>query len=131
MDDRFRIDFRTCPDQESIITAAKTYFERGKGRCVTSDGVCVYRRDDGHTCIAGAFIPDELYDERMERQDIGAISYDWVGNLTDLNSQFLTWLKKNIQTLLVLQELHDSRDSWCENKFIVDLDKLDITHWET
>lgn len=102
-----RFDYRTHTTQASILEAATTYFDQGLGQCLNSDQQCAYRGTNGHTCVAGAFIPDEIYARIGE----GAISmYAWHCNPD--SEEFRAWLKTHYKLMCGLQLIHDNPLNW-------------------
>lgn len=71
---------------------------------------CYYRASDGNCCLVGCFIPDELYDSKIEGNDaIHAIKYLELENHMPLSNRLMNRL----------QELHDGST-------LEDLDKEDF-----
>ena len=64
---------------------------------------CRYRTNHGAKCVAGMFIPDELYNPYMEGLSIGHV-------LTD-NPDLPKWMHAEKQLLNRLQLIHD-RETW-------------------
>lgn len=65
---------------------------------------CRYRTSDGKKCAIGRHIPDNMYDSRLEGQNIGGgqLSNAIPSEILDLGEHFL-------QTI---QLLHDCDDNW-------------------
>jgi hypothetical protein len=74
---------------------------------------CVYRqrvnKSKTRCCFIGALIPDELYDPKMENQNV-----DTVLEVFDKVKELLDPLDENAELLQELQQVHDRRapDVW-------------------
>jgi hypothetical protein len=110
-----RIDYTTVNTPEELYAAARRYFEQAtRGRCMPEgDGACTYRwpheRDAEHTCVVGAFLPDELWVEKWNEASATEL-------LTDMRQvfdhPFLAWFEANLRHLRVLQAIHDKPENW-------------------
>lgn len=45
--------------------------------CINNQGYCVLRNGPDDCCVVGAFIPDELYNPKMESTGIPALLNEW------------------------------------------------------
>jgi hypothetical protein len=82
----------------------KYYSEDTSRRAVTISGCYYYRTDDGRKCAIGRFIPDDLYNEKIEEHGIDEIfKYECIPNeLKELGVKFL----------YDIQYLHDNDFNW-------------------
>lgn len=110
-----RFDYRTLDTDAAIIEAATTYFNTGLGPCRINGhpeiNTCVYRRPDGHTCVAGAMMPDELYIPEMENQTIWSAA-ESCSQKSPGHTEFYLWVDSHSSILRDLQNLHDRSSNW-------------------
>lgn len=71
--------------------------------------MCLYRSPKGLACAVGCLIPDSIYSEDMEGQDIEDLLAEgsWFGDQLD-------HLRPHVELLMDLQEVHDTNypSSW-------------------
>lgn len=105
--------------QEIFDTAVAHVFKQGKrgGVNITDfDNVtrfrCRYRGEGGTKCAVGALLPDDLYDPRMDAENLRASSL--VRNGFNV-PEFFT---PHAALLDSLQTIHDSEDSWISGEML-------------
>lgn len=106
-----RFDYRTMTTDAAIVKAATSYFDQNLGMC-TTNMLCRYRRPDGHTCVLGAFIPDDIYHPGFENRGVITLT-----EMDDLDPDFKTWLTDHEEVLSRLQQIHDGDLNWGDNGF--------------
>jgi hypothetical protein len=88
--------------KQSIIDHIQKNF---KGRSVSEAGMCAYRGVEDRRCAVGMFIPDALYDPRMDIRSVTKItSADFVIPEFQLQSV----MPLSIQGMCALQAVHDA-----------------------
>jgi hypothetical protein len=123
----FRVDISQPLTFNQVVDKALEYFryasENNLGRCAIVDEnavTCVYRRYDGHTCVFGAFIPDEYI---SEENNVGTSADEMLCTYMDAPS-WMDKLEQNYSLFTNLQEIHDQGSNWLDNQFIA-FDKLE------
>jgi len=72
-----------------------------KGKSETSDGEsCLYRGPNGTKCAVGMFIPDELYDPRMDE-------LSFIDHVVKFFPKIKSVLPLDLKALCKLQDIHD------------------------
>lgn len=99
--DKAMTEVREYTAQEVFDIAAVHLIEQGKHSKTIDDG-CAYRGDGGCMCAIGVFIPDRMYEQRME----GKV----VGQLFSLYASELAPLFPNATLMRRLQRTHDGFD---------------------
>lgn len=119
-----RIDYRTIDSTAALFAAARTYFKQAPRRCGgqvpgEEDKVyCLYREDgtsgSPHTCVAGAFLPDELWTPDKNYARLRAVLHEIEqDNDPDIATHpFVEWCRRHVNTLVDLQRIHDSDKNW-------------------
>lgn len=64
---------------------------------------CLYRGANGAMCAVGYFIPDEVYETRMEGMNVSSLWDEWHDVLP-------TWIGDNCELLTDLQHIHDNAE---------------------
>lgn len=104
--------------QEYLELLIKTSAEGGFP-AIDYDGVCSYRAPDGRRCAVGLVIPDDVYSEDMEGDNVLDISDDYdLGELVE---------GVNLMQLHGLQKSHDSlasQETWDHNKFVASVREI-------
>jgi hypothetical protein len=88
---------------EAVVKHMVTMGHRAGYRKEGGKFECRYRTNHGAKCVAGMFIPDELYNTSMEGLSIGHVLVD--------NPDLPKWMHGEKQLLSRLQLIHD-RESW-------------------
>ena len=80
------------------------YYSEDISRRAVNNYSCRYRTNDGRKCAIGRFIPDDLYNEKIEEHSIGEIfKYEFIPDeLKELGVNFL----------YDIQHLHDNDSNW-------------------
>ena len=78
-------------------------------QCMGNDGNCLYRHEDGRTCIIGAFIPDDLYHPSMENKSVALLKDDHQ-DVNDFFSNVDRYLMKDVQNTHDTYDMKDSSD---------------------
>ena len=102
--------------QEVFETVARHLFAQGKqAMAKLPNGVesCAYRAHDGKgRCAVGVLIPDEIYDPKMEGNDIRNLLNDINDDEEEVKFPQLSFLEPNQMLLAELQDVHDSEANW-------------------
>jgi hypothetical protein len=114
-----RFDYREVDSQEKLLGKIAEFFRTQKVMSIKND-ICLYRADgvaDAEiTCVVGAFIPDELYDNLLEGVMISSSNGD--PSLATLTSpEFGAWLMQHLPLLVDAQAFHDSLENWTNEGF--------------
>lgn len=94
--------------QEIFNTVVKHLFAQGERAGIKSPNgafYCQYRTPDGKKCAAGALLPDEYYNERMEGTNWQSICQDGHFSIPD-------WMKEHSILIDDLQTAHDLLENW-------------------
>jgi hypothetical protein len=95
--------------QEIFDRVATHLFTQGKqavdGVNGPGGGYCQYRASDGSRCAVGALLPDALYNEDMEGQNVGGLYQAY----PEVRAYFG---EANYGLLISLQGVHDHPDNW-------------------
>lgn len=114
-----RIDYATINSTAELFAAARAYFEQAPHRCAgpvagISHTRCFYREhgsaDDEHTCVAGVFIPDDLWTFKANEAVLGVGMF--MQQEPPKADAFLAWLRVYIEPLRELQKVHDGVEHW-------------------
>lgn len=95
--------------KESVMAVIK---KKSLGYPAKDGTNCMYRAENGNCCLVGAFIPDEVYDSKMETKS----AYNVI-NEFDLHE----YMPFNIDIMGELQDWHDSEsltqvyEQWFKN----------------
>lgn len=115
-----RADYRTIDTREKLFAAARAYFMQAKGMCADvfdaeeTAGSCLYRlngRDSAHTCVAGLFLPDELWGEDYNGSTLRFLR-ETLEHDHGADHPFVMWLGEHYDDLRALQEIHDDPHNW-------------------
>ena len=89
--------------QEIFDTVAEHLAKQGHPALSGYKGSCMYRNKNGESCAVGCLIPDEMYDPKMDEEDIS------IETLIHHEPEFLfpDYFKDNIGLLSHLQIAHD------------------------
>ena len=96
-------EVRTLPDDvtdQALIINGLEYIN-GLERASVHDGACAYRTPFGEKCVAGVYIPDSCYHDKMEGKGIEEVIWT---NREDLP----TWMWHKVKVLTALQKVHDA-----------------------
>lgn len=93
--------------QKIFDDVVKHLAQQGK-RSIVGD-TCVYRRNDGLKCGIGGILPDHLYDEKMEGQQIDDVMREFpkIGEYFGVEPEALDCPTTDL--LMALQSAHDAR----------------------
>lgn len=91
--------FKTDWTAQEVFDFALNHLLKQNRMSINGGGSCSYRADDGSRCAVGAFIPDELYDQKFERRRVAS------GELNDVIETL--GLLPFVGLLSLLQDLHD------------------------
>lgn len=101
--------------QEIFDTVAKHLFKQGC-RAEGPSG-CAYRGKNGLKCAVGIFIPDEVYDPRMdEAEDYGGTGIESL--LNRFREVLPPWFVEHRRLLMNLQDVHDGYSAWIETELM-------------
>ncbi|MGJ4945128.1 hypothetical protein ACQR1W_31520 [Bradyrhizobium sp. HKCCYLS1011] len=100
--------FDHTPTEQEVFDEACRYFATSPGPSTNDRGfgnnACLYRNDRGGCCVAGHFIPDEVYDRRMDNLENGTS----ISSVLRAFSRVLPhWFAGRIKLLGELQDIHD------------------------
>ena len=119
-------------NQEAFETIIRHLMNQ-KRRCATDNGECYYRHpfEPGLKCAAGALIPDEYYEEQMERRGIGSL----IDTNEGRNGRLQNDIKKlfmgiDLNLLTALQGMHDNVNPglWKQKLYVISMNyNLDNT----
>ena len=74
-----------------------------------SDGLCVYRTDDGKKCAVGCLIPDNLYDSAFEQTSVAALMDRTLAK--HFPEELIVELEEvGLDLLSMLQKMHDDME---------------------
>ena len=135
----FKINVSKPLTLNETIDKAAEYFRNasttGLGMCFDRNtSKCMYRHSEKeHTCVLGAFIPDELYNKEFDKQIILAqhILGSPKGSREANMPQWMVKLEQEYNIFTKLQNLHDSFMNWNDDgefkaKAFAELEKLKI-----
>lgn len=114
-----RIDYTTIDSTAKLFAAARAYFAQAPHRCAGPVAGCRHTRcfyrehggaNDEHTCVAGVFIPDDLWSFQANEAVLGIGMF--MQQEPSKADAFLAWLRIYIEPLRELQNVHDDRMHW-------------------
>ena len=104
---------------QTIFTKVKDHLLKQNRKCF-EEGVgerCMYRQGE-LSCAVGVLIPDEMYSDKMEHQDVETLlneNYRGFKDLFEFESYDMVTLidRQKVGLLKELQEIHDEDFVWC------------------
>lgn len=117
--------FDHTPTAQEVFDVACVYFATTAGPSTVAKSygdTCRYRTEGPvrRECIAGHFIPDEMYSEEMDNLTlIGAYKGGGTGieNLMHyVGAKLPPWFREQLPLLKSLQKVHDEHHNWTDDK---------------
>jgi hypothetical protein len=114
-----RANYRTHDTPQKIFDAVVRRGLDGRGQCTTLTGNCAYRSADGsNACFVGVFMDDG---SPMCRSSNGVLDLDKNAGAAPA---FLAWIKRHGLLLVDLQEMHDDRHNWDDERERIEIHAL-------
>lgn len=114
--------FDHTPTAQEVFDAACAFFATSPGPS-TGETVrlgrlapdCLYRSANGRTCVAGHFLPDEVYLPAMDDPDKFSDGSDVNALVRHYGDRVPAWWAGHKALLRELQIIHDAENNWFED----------------